>query len=425
MEKTKEKARGILRWSEKYTKTDMVYLASGSFWLFIKQGIQTIISFIVLIILANVLTPLEYGNYKYILSIIAVIGSIGLTGIRTATIQAVSRGLEGSLKANFKHNIYWSFLSIISAVLVGGYYLINGNLIIGISILVAGNLSSFTRSTNLYLAFLNGKSDFKAITFYGTIQALVTSATLVITTFISTNIIVLISVSFLSDAIISYILYKRILSVYRPNNEIDVDALVFGTHMSLTNLINVILNQLDSILVFHFLGSEALAIYTFSITMPMYIAGSLKNVAILAIPKLSRKSNDDISKSFFKKSFNFSFLLMSISLIYIIFSPFIFKIFFPQYIDSVIYSQIFSLILPIIGFGILHGTFFDSKKIVKERYFLTFSSNIIKFILVYFGLTIYGILGLVIARLLSDLIKSMISSIIIIRIFKRDKLTTS
>ena len=51
----------MLRWSERFTKTDMVYLAKGSFWMMAKQVGVSIISFGLAIAFANLLPQETYG----------------------------------------------------------------------------------------------------------------------------------------------------------------------------------------------------------------------------------------------------------------------------------------------------------------------------------------------------------------------------
>ena len=73
IKKIKEKIYNLLRWSEKYTKTDMVYLAHGGFWLSFGQIISSLSSFLLAIAFANLLPKETYGNYKYILSIASIL----------------------------------------------------------------------------------------------------------------------------------------------------------------------------------------------------------------------------------------------------------------------------------------------------------------------------------------------------------------
>jgi len=58
----------ILRYSERYTQTDMVYFASGGFWLLLGQFISTISAFLLLIAFANFLPKEVFGTYQYILA---------------------------------------------------------------------------------------------------------------------------------------------------------------------------------------------------------------------------------------------------------------------------------------------------------------------------------------------------------------------
>ena len=81
MEKIKIKAYNLLRWSEKWTKTDMIYLARGGFWLTLGQVISSLSAFLLAIAFANLLPKETYGEYKYILSIASILAIPTLTGM--------------------------------------------------------------------------------------------------------------------------------------------------------------------------------------------------------------------------------------------------------------------------------------------------------------------------------------------------------
>src|SRR5690606_14131318 len=64
-----------LRQSEKYTKVDMVYLASGNFWLTTNRVVGIGTGFMLTLAFANLLPPEIFGQYKYILALAGIIGA--------------------------------------------------------------------------------------------------------------------------------------------------------------------------------------------------------------------------------------------------------------------------------------------------------------------------------------------------------------
>src|SRR3989344_2490159 len=182
----------VLRASEKYTKTDMVYLAKGGFWTTISQLISLILNFIVAVAFANFISKDVYGNYQYILSIASILAVFSLNEMGTAFVRAVAQGYEGILRKSIMLKLKWSFLITIVSFLIGIYYFINKNNTIGFSMLIIGIILPINYIFKFYMPFLNGRKLFKQITFCNIITNLFYFITILITLFITNNIILLI-----------------------------------------------------------------------------------------------------------------------------------------------------------------------------------------------------------------------------------------
>ena len=68
-----------------------------------------------------------YGNYKYVLSLVGILGAFSLSGINTAVIQSVAQGYEGALAQGFRLNLKYSAgiigLSLALAFVTGNMFL--------------------------------------------------------------------------------------------------------------------------------------------------------------------------------------------------------------------------------------------------------------------------------------------------------------
>ncbi len=411
-ETLKNRAISALRYLERYTKTDMVYLAKGGFWGGVSQVTLSCMTFALAVAFAHLVPKETYGQYKYVLSIVSLLGTLTLSGLGVAVLQSVSNGYEGTIRYAFWQNIRWSVFFFLGSGLISIYYFLEGNTSIGISMLIIGSLWPFFNSTNLYSSLLVAKKDFRRITLYFDILGnLIPYLALFITMFLTVNPLWFVTVYIVSNTLIGILLYKHVTSLYHLNNSIDPDMLGYSKHLSTIGILNSIADNLDQILVFHYIGAAQLAVYNFATAIPDQIKGPIKSITNLMFPRFAKREDEDIQAGINNKMFILFTTGLVISLVYIFLAPYIYKIFFPKYIDSVFYSQIFSL--SIVTFAsIPANTYLSVKKKIRELYILNTSTSIVQIFIVSASIIKWGILGLIIARVLIRTLYGMTSIIL-------------
>jgi len=393
-------------------KTDMVYLTKGGFWLTVSQVLVSFSSFILAIAFAHFVSKEAYGQYKYVLSIAGILGTFTLTGLGAAVLRSVSRGYEGSLQYAFWINIRWSILFFLSSLVLSIYYFFNHNFLLGAAMLVMGSFSPFLSSSNLYSSFLNAKKDFRRHALYFTVLGnLVPYSALFATMLVTTNPIWLVIVYFISNTLIGIVLYRRVVKLYSPAENLDPGMVGYSKHLSVMGILNGIANNIDQVLVFHYLGAAELAIYNFAIALPNQSKGPLKGLSTLMFPKFVEHTEKNLQTKMNHKFMWFFVSSLIMAIVYILLAPKIFLIFFPKYISSVFFSQIFALSLVAITFNPA-DVYLSAKKKIKEQYIGNISSSIIQIGLTFTGIIWGGLLGLVVARVATRIINSMVSGIL-------------
>ncbi|KKQ82634.1 MAG: Polysaccharide biosynthesis protein [Parcubacteria group bacterium GW2011_GWB1_38_8] len=134
MQNLRSKIYGLLRYSEQFFKTDMVYLTKGGTWLSFGHGVAMLSGFGLSIAFANLFPKESFGTYKFILSVVGILGALSLTGLGTAIIQATARNFGGILNQSFRINLKWSVGIFIGGIILGTYYYINGDMILSFSL---------------------------------------------------------------------------------------------------------------------------------------------------------------------------------------------------------------------------------------------------------------------------------------------------
>ncbi len=409
MQNLRNKTYRALRGSESFLKTDMIYLAKGGFWLSLSQGVAMLAGFFISIAFANLFPKESFGNYKFILSMVAILGAFSFTGLNTSVVQSAARGFGGSLRQSFRINLKWSIGAVLGGLGLSIYYYINGNTLLSFSFLLAGLLSPLTASAGLYSAYLMGKEDFRRSTFYSTIRNIIPALALILALLLTKSLGIIIAVYFVVGAFVPLFLYHRTKRAYQNENKKEDPELVsYGGHLSAMEIIGSIANYLDKILIFHYLGAAPLAIYAFAIAPVEQLQGGKKILSTLIMPKISGRPFEELQESGPRKALLLTVYALGLALLWVIFAPYFYRFFFPQYLDSVFYSQIYSFTLLAVSGTIFNETLQAHKK-KKELYLHRTIIPVVQIGLFFILLPSFGLMGLIITHVFMRSFASLLS----------------
>lgn len=398
----------LLKKAEEYAKVDIIYVVKGGSWLLFGQLIISTTSFILSIAYANLVSPQTLGTYRFILSIIGILSIPTLGGINTSLTRSIANGKYGTIIPSLKTKIKWGILGAIGSIIMSIYYFLNDNSDLSFIFLIVSIFLPFMDSFMLYDSVLQGRKDFRSSTLNFIYSHLI-SFTLTLSTLLITNNLYALVLVYLSSWTLTrgFFLYSTINKL-GTHGELDHSSIPYGKHLSAMGIIGTIANSLDRLLVFHFLGATELAIYSIVIGPPEQIKALLKHVYTLSLPKFSSPDSQTNKKNIWGKTIKFMVLIIILVVGYIVFSPIAFDIFFPQYKNYVFYSQLFSLSLIPLAM-LLPYSLLESTGNTRALYKFNTTSSVIEIILLVVCIPTGGLLGVIVARILSRLVNFFLS----------------
>lgn len=409
----KNKTYRFLRYTQKYTGTDNIYLLHGGFWLTLGQAISSLSAFLLAIAFANFLPKETFGTYRYVVSVAGILAVASLPGMTQAVITAVARGNEGSYIAAFKSKMRWGLLAAPASALFAGYYFLNQNNVLGFSFLLAALFLPIMDAFGHYHSLLHGRKLFGTSTKYFSLTQIIAAAALALTAFLTDNIFVILLAYFLGSTIPRLIFFLITLKKFPANQKKDAQTITFGKHLSLINLLGIGAANLDKVLIFHYLGAVEVAIYVFATAVPDQMRMLLKNLPKLALPKFSERTTGEIKSTIFKKVLLITLIMIPVVALYFLVAPYIYKFIFPQYIESIAFSQAFALTL-LLGGGGLPAAALKSQMAIKQNYILDIFSGISQALFMVALLILgYGIWGVITGRLLAKFLTFALSLILV------------
>lgn len=398
---SKEKIYKFLRWSEKYTQTDMVYLAQGGFWLTLKQIVTMLSGFILALIFANLVPREIYGTYKYILSLTGILAIPTLSGINTALVRAISKGAGGSFVPALKEKLKWGLCASGASLALAIYYFVQANYSLALALIIAAVFIPLTNAFRLYGAYWKGKQRFDIQTKYNLTAEIVFLFGLGLTLLVTQKLYLILLAYFGFSTISRFIFLSATLQKVKREKKQDPQTIPYGKHLSIMGLFYQISNNAANIILWSFLGASPIAIYSFAILVPQQIKNLFTNVFPIALPKFSEQPKEQIKKTLLKKIGKFYVLLIPLIIIYILIAPWIYRVFFPQYLDSIFYSRLFALTIIFIPQSLLALSLQAQMK-KKMLYTLSIFSPIITISTLLIFVPLYGISGAIIASILAQ-----------------------
>lgn len=405
----------ILKKSEIYFKTDMVYLVGGGFWLTLGKIISILASLLSSIAFANLLPKETYGIYRYVLSTISLLTIPTLNGINTSLTRSIANGYDGSFIPALKTKIKWGILGAIASIGFAIYYYIQGNNILSLIFIISAIFLPFMDPLYLYISILNGKKLFKLSTKYSIYTRIISTTLLIVSLFITSNIFVIISIYFLSNTLLRLVYLIITVKKAQLNQNIDNTTISFGKHLSLMGVLGQISTYVDKLLIFHYMGSVTLAVYYLGLTPLKQVQNFFNSLNVLALSKLSSQGPGELKKTLPKKVLKMYIIIIPIIILYLILAPILFKILYPQYMASVQISRIFMLSLLFYPLTIF-TTAITARAENKKLYISSTSYSVIRIIMLLILVPIFGIGGAVWSIIITGLIYGIITIILFYKI---------
>ncbi len=402
----KEKALQFLRWSEKYTETDMLYAVRGSFWImFGKIGIA-FLAFLKMIAFGRWADQDVYGTYSFVISMAAILAIFSLPGIGTSLIKAVAMKKEGTLDLAIKEKLKFSLLGSFTAFAVSLWYLSQQNTVLGLAFLVVAIFLPFQSSFPLFQSFWIGRKDFEKQGKYSLAVMGLTTLVMIPIIILTNNPLLIILAIFLSQSVFNGILFLKTIQ-QKKNNDIFPEAISFGKSLTVMGAISQFAQHVDKIILWKFFGPVQLAIYSFA-QVPIQQIREAIPITHLALPKIGERSAREMKESIMNKFKKLFFLSVPLAVIGAVVSPYFYKILLPQYIDSIPYFQAFCFLVALSPFALL-GVVLVAEMRKKEIYIKQISTPILKMLLFLSLIPFWGIWGVVIAILVAETFSGLLS----------------
>lgn len=398
----------LLRASEKYTKTDMVYLVSRSGLTVLAQLITASATLVFAIVVGHVLPKETYGEYKYVLSLIGILSLFSLNSIGSAVLQSTAQGYTGALRKGFWLNIRWSFVVFAGALVGALYYFILGNTTLAAELLIGGSLSPFLASANLYGSYLAGKKDFIRQMLYSIADNVATTAVMILTVLSTQSPLILVAMYFVANLLGALFFYARTRALYEaPRAAHDESMLSYSKHLSVIGILGGIADAIDKVLIFHYIGAAELAIYSFATALPNQFRTPIKTLDTMIQTGFVGRSSADIRQSITNKFMWYGIASVVVTTLFILCAPFLFHIFFPAYRESIPYAQVYMLGFLAITFDPA-GSYLASRKKVREFYINGVFFSICQILTMLVGVWYWGVLGLVCAAVITRLLNALL-----------------
>jgi len=362
------------------------------------------------IILARSLSMNDMGYYQLILSYMAIGQILAIPGMNEIISKGVLRDYDPIYFAVLKRSLCTTIISALVIFLICGILYFQQKGSICLALLIVGTFLP-VMGMEKHGSFLKGKRKFllsRRIIFFTSILNLIIVGG---TAYFTKSIISMFIALFITRVAVLTICLKivtRLIIKKNIDNKLEGDLLKQGWQLSILNVFNLIVGQIDRIII-GVIDPSLLAIYHIGCLLPRKIKDNVKTILVVPMTHWAKLSKKEHFYKIKKHGYKF-FLLGTILTISIwILSPYIIPFFYGNnYYESVQISRLISLTLPCLFIGtiildmdIYHGDTSYYQKVV-------IITQISSLVLLCITIPQFGIYGVIISFVVRAYIQHLI-----------------
>lgn len=287
-----EKMKTAMERASSLVGLDLVYLFSNGFWVMLRYGMLAAFGLLFTVGFARFGSKELFGQYQFILSIIALFSVLSLPGFNIVALRSIATGGDVSI---IRLVVRWSFFSSLLALpIIAGYVMYRRSFLGDISIemtyaLFAGALLfPFFYAPNTWYTAYEGKTRFMPVTIRTLISTGIATGALLASLFLHANVIVLVIIYFGVNALFSWYFYFEALDRNKSENKTNSNSLDirYGFSVTLQKFSYGLSENIPPILISSFFGFNFLAVFQIAFFFVNTISGFLSALSTIYLPKL-------------------------------------------------------------------------------------------------------------------------------------------
>lgn len=388
-------------------KRETAYLARGVMWLGATQAVASISALVLTLVLARYLDPEVYGSYRYVLSLVAVAGAFGLSGLGTGLMRSIARGKDGSYAHALKTGLKYAPIPALLLVAAAAYEYVYGTGGVGVSLIIAAVGVMAINTFSLYKYYLTARRAYVSMLVVTALTELVPVVVLVAAVVYSTlDLVLLIALFFATHgaaSIMGYI-WSRLLSPVR-NEERDPSLNERSKGLSFANIVSAVATYGDRLLIFHLMSPVDLARYAVAQTLPEQLRAVAKLGLSAVFPKLAA-GRYPLRSLVLRSAFGLAAIGM-LATLYALFAPLLIQLLFPAYTDVAGLSMLFALYSFLGVIFLLGTTLLSVRDDTKHVYHANLSLSVFMLLLVPLAIVFYGTLESIVWARIIGLVLSL------------------
>ncbi len=398
----------LLRWSEKYAKTDMVHFFSANFWLNASRFISIGTGMLLTIAFANLLSPETFGTYKYVIAAAGLVASFSMSGLSTAIMRAVAQGKFNIIPGAVRSAALWSLPASIASFGISIYYFAQGNSELGYAFLFIAVNNVLSGGIGVTKGVWYAAGEFKVATISGLPKIIVPFVVIFLTIVFTKSVVFILLAYFFSNLALSIGGYWFMLWWFKvkASKEGLPETLKYGKQMTALGFFQLVSGQIDQLLLFHFVGAAPLAVYALAQGPVREIQNLLNNFLTVLFPKIASKTEEEVHKMLPARILQMIIVSTALAIIYIIAAPFLFTYLFPKYLPAIFVSQVLAVTTIFQSKNII-DTFFITHGQVWNRSRIILISQAMEFALFLVLIPFFGLWGAVWATVISEVFAAL------------------
>jgi glycosyltransferase involved in cell wall biosynthesis len=283
--------RNELRKRRRATPPGAATMAKNAGFLFALRGVQMLLRLAMMYFVVRALTEVQFGQYQFILSCMALLTISSLPGLNNSIMQSVARGFPGTYRKAVPRALLASLAG--SAVLLGlaAAYRFRGAAELPSGLALAAAFFPLAYGLEQWKSLRSGAEDFAGIfRLEGT--GVVVLAIVMIAAVLRWPGAVIVPLAALLgvQAGLNLTLTRMALARIPRDAPFEPGAVAYGIRMTVYSAFNILANQVDKILIYAFLSPAALAIFVAAERLPELTKNAVQDVSTVLAPRFAKRS---------------------------------------------------------------------------------------------------------------------------------------